>query len=161
MRRRLEKVYREHRQGLFSFALSITGSREMAEDAVHVAFERLWRTRRKPKGDAVAYVFAAVRNAAVDQVRRRRELPPITAPIYDESAADPHQAIVEAERQDRIRAGVEALPAHEREVVVMKVYGGLTFKQIAEVLGEPLPTVASRYRRTLATLKTVLEDDRP
>ena len=61
----LEAVYREQRQGLYSLAVSVTASHQLAEDAVHNAFERLIR-KSLPAGDLVPYVYRAVRNAAID-----------------------------------------------------------------------------------------------
>ena len=52
---------------------------------------------------------------------------------------------------------MEALPAEKREVVVMKIYSGLTFAQIAAVLDEPLSTVATRYQRALDEIRLLLE----
>ena len=65
----IEQIYRLHRKGLYTLALAITRHPESAEDAVHEAIVRLCRSDRSPTGDPVAYVFAAVRNAAVDQKR--------------------------------------------------------------------------------------------
>src|ERR1035437_6868644 len=62
IRQQLEEVYWEHRQGLFTLALSITRCHSRAEDAVHEAFTRLWKSRLSPRRDLVPYVFAAVRN---------------------------------------------------------------------------------------------------
>ena len=66
MRRSLERIYRKHRQGMYSLALSITRRPQAAEDAVQEAFVKLWRLGPAPRGDPVAYTYAAVRNAAND-----------------------------------------------------------------------------------------------
>ena len=153
----LERVYRDHRQGLFTLALAITRCPHRAEDAVQEAMARLWQSTELPQ-DPVPYAFSAVRNAAIDQTRRaavRHRLE--TASIFGgfQAAAhtdDPAGAAITAEQHARIRQAVDALPQPEREVVAMRVYGGLKFEQIAEALDEPLPTVASRYRRALDTL---------
>ena len=118
---------------------------------------RLWQSSELPR-DPLPYVFAAVRNAAIDQMRRtaaRRRLE--SASIFDgmppaAGPEDPAAAAITAEQHARLRQAVDALPQPEREVVVMRVYGDLKFEQIAEALDEPLPTVASRYRRALDTL---------
>ena len=60
-----------------------------------------------------------------------------------------------------MQAAVEALPAEKREVVVMKLYGQLTFAQMAAVLEEPLSTVATRYQRALEELRELLEAKSP
>ena len=64
MKETLERIYWDHRQGLYTLALAITRRPERAEDAVQDAFARLWTASRRPTGDPVPYVFAAVRNAA-------------------------------------------------------------------------------------------------
>jgi RNA polymerase sigma-70 factor (ECF subfamily) len=160
----LEQVYRTHRQGLFTLALSITRCPHRAEDAVQEAMARLWQSPARP-GDPVPYVFSAVRNAAIDQTRRsatRHRLE--SASIFNGFPAaaaggpgDPQTAVITAEQYEHMRRAVDALPQPEREAVIMRIYGDLTFDQMAEALGEPLPTVASRYRRAIERLKGCLE----
>ena len=70
---------------------------------------------------------------------------------------DPLTTILDQERDRQVQAAVEALPAEKREVVVMKLYGQLTFAQMAAVLEEPLSTVATRYQRALDELRVLLE----
>jgi RNA polymerase sigma-70 factor (ECF subfamily) len=81
----LERLYGEYRQQLFTCALAITCSPARAEDAVHDAFCRMLRRRRAVDDaaavDLKAYVFRAVRNAAVDQLRRRGPPPPPKPPF--------------------------------------------------------------------------------
>ena len=157
--RELERVYWEHRQGLFTLALSITRCSSRAEDAVQDAFGRLWRLRKPPRGELTPYVFAAVRNAAIDQMRRNAGMiqPPEEVSIFDAKAEDPAASVLEAERQELVRQAVEALPDDQRQAIILHVYGGLTFDEVATMLAEPLPTIASRYRRALEKLKQALE----
>ena len=155
MRQRLETIYREHRQGLFALALSITRSAPLAEDAVHDALLRLWRSDREPEGDTVAYVFASVRNAAIEIRRRRHDVTGCDS-VFADVAATPSTA--DAETAGRIRRAIDRLPLRPRQVVVMRLYGELTFQQIADTLGEPLQTVASRYRRSLEQVRQELHD---
>lgn len=155
MRQRLEAIYREHRQGLLTLALAITRSATLAEDAVHDAVLRLWRSARQPQGDAVAYVFASVRNAAIEVRRRQRPQSLLRDSLF--AARDDATCTLEAaEEGDRVRRAIDGLPLRARQVVVMRVYGELTFQQIAETLDEPLQTVASRYRRALEQIRQQL-----
>lgn len=160
MRANLERVYRRHRQGLYTLSLSITRSPDQAEDAIQEALARLWKSPVRPRGDPVAYVFAAVRNTAIELRRRRRPepiAPESLASIYDGQTDDPALAAMNAERFEALRVAVEGLGDEQREVVVMKIYGQLTFARIAEALGEPTQTVASRYRRALEKLRVCLD----
>ena len=159
MRTDFSDIYEQHRQGLFTLALAITRCPARAEDAVHDAFARLYRAGTRAPADPAAYVFAAVRNAAIDQVRRS---PPSAAEerasLFALPQDDPaHQALA-AERERSVARAMGTLPPDQREAVVLRVYGGLSFAQMAAVVNAPLATVAARYRRALERLKQRLEN---
>ncbi len=158
MRQELERIYEKHRQGLYTLALSITRHPSSAEDAVHEAFCRLYKLQVPPLHDKTAYVFAAVRNAAIDQNRRQKPTvqSELAISMFDCGEASPDAKAITAEQESLVRQAMDKLTDEQRHTVVMKVYGGLTFDQIAQTLGEPLPTVAARYRRALEKLKEVL-----
>jgi RNA polymerase sigma-70 factor, ECF subfamily len=155
----LDRIYLENRQQLFTCALAITRSPELAEDAVQEAFCRLFRLDRKPRHPK-AYVFRAVMNAARDQVRR---LPPASAAAEaGESIFDPRPGPPDlAEGWDlrrQVARALEGLSEDERETVVQRIYGGLTFREIARMREAPMGTVAAWYRRGLEKLKRRLEE---
>jgi RNA polymerase sigma-70 factor (ECF subfamily) len=134
--------------------LVITRSAARAEDAVHDAICGLLGGNHRP-ADLKAYVFRAVRNAAVDQVRRRaRGGEPLPDSVLD-PAPQPGQTAEEAEFRERVAAALERLSADERETVVQHLYGELTFEQIAAVRDAPLGTVASWYRRGIEKLRAI------
>jgi RNA polymerase sigma-70 factor (ECF subfamily) len=161
--RELEGIYSRYRQALFTLALSRTGHREQAEDAVHEAFVRLCRLGLGQSSDPVSYVFSAVRNAAIDQVRRMHiaggnggngSLP---ESIFDFRCGRAEERAISAERAELIAGAMGCLSAEQREALVLRIFGGLSFAQIAQVVGAPLPTVASRYQRALERLRERLE----
>ena len=57
-----------------------------------------------------------------------------------------------------VQAAMKQLPADQREVLTLKIWGDLTFREISETLGTPPNTVASRYRYALEALRNVLEE---
>ncbi len=163
VRTTLDRIYREHRQGLFTFALSITRDRDRAEDAVHEAFTRLCRLEAPPTGDPVAYTYAAVRNAATDELRRGTTRGKLAKSIYNgylptQDPDRPDDDVLDEERQRLVRNAIEQLPDPARQTLVMRLYAGLTFDQIAQALDEPLGTITSRYRRSLDKLKEHLTE---
>ena len=136
------------------YARQITGTRADAEDAVHNGFVRFWG-RRAAARDMAALFFASVRTAALDlrrgEARRRRrdrgrlpEMPQLAGP--GESG----------EMREQIERALGELPEAQREVVVMKIWGDMTFAQIAEVVLESPNTVATRYRYAMAKLEQLL-----
>jgi RNA polymerase sigma-70 factor, ECF subfamily len=153
----LDQIYREHRQQLFTCALAVTRCAARAEDAVQEAFCRLYRLDVRPQ-NVKAYVFRAVRNAALDQLRGNPQ-PSETFPefIFDPRPGPP-EAAAEEEFQRRVAAALMGLSADERETIVQHLYGNLTFRDIAEIREAPLGTVASWYQRGLAKLRTELEE---
>jgi RNA polymerase sigma-70 factor (ECF subfamily) len=144
---------------LYTLALSVTRCPELAEDAVHEGFTRLCRLTPDPQGDPVAYTFAVVRHAAIDMLRRGPSPPPLEAPIFDGHARSPSSEAIEAEEAARAQRAVDGLGSDQQELIVLKLYAGLTFEQIAETLGEPLGTVTSRYHRTMRQLRETLESE--
>ncbi len=157
----LEQVYRQHRQALFSLALTITGCSGLAEDAVHDAFVRLCGMQESPSGRLAAYVYAAVRNSAVDCCRRAKRDVKLAGTLFAErqnlgiANTGPASEDVSA----RLRHEIESLDAGTREIIVMKIYGELTFDEIGKVLDTPPATVATRYRRALLALEEKLRRD--
>ena len=114
---------------------------------------------REPGSSFSSGISAAVRTSAINQIRTAQRSPPIDSFFAgsDAQIAAPDAQAIQTERTDSVIAAVNELPADHREVVVLRIYAGLTFAQIAAITCEPLPTVASRYRRSLERLKQQLE----
>ncbi|NQZ58933.1 MAG: sigma-70 family RNA polymerase sigma factor, partial [Lentisphaeraceae bacterium] len=156
----LAEIYKEYRQGFFSLAMSVTRNAAEAEDAVHDAFVKLASKDIQIKGKAVPYVFAVVRNAALDRLRKRKKIVDVPEFIFDEQLSEekaPGLSLQERERDFIIRKELEKLDEPQREVIILKLFSGLTFEEISEITGEPLSTVSSRYARTLKSLKYKME----
>lgn len=124
------------------------------DDAVQEAFCRLARQRAAP-ADAVAWLYRAARNAAIDLGRaaRRRKR-------REEAAARPDRWFVEDEIDGldaaAAVAALEALPAEQREVIVARLWGGLTLDQAAAAGGCAVSTAFRRYEAGLAALRARL-----
>ena len=153
----LRAFYVENRQQLYTYAVSLTHSREAAEDAIQGVFEKLLRGTTLPL-DLRPYVFRSVRNGALDGWRRTK----VRLDSVFESAAALDATRPEtpaASRPDDLDALLQQLSADEREAIVLKTYSGLTFQQIAQMRDVPLPTVASWYRRGLEQLRSLLKEE--
>lgn len=145
---------------LVLYARQLVASKSDAEDVVQMAFVRWWR--RFPNGDAahIPLLYAAVRTIALDQRRsdtrrvNREAKSDIAVPHENAPAFDPQPgqqeiaAIVEKALQD--------LPGQQREVVTLKLWGNLTFNEIAAMTGESINTIAGRYRYALQALQRKL-----
>lgn len=152
----LERLFDRAAPRLLRYGLTLVRRREDAEDAVQAALVRL--TRSPQTLDAVqfpwAYLLRMVRNEALRILARRR---PVMA-LWDDltgRTAGPN-AIELAERDAEVQAALRRLPADQAEVVILKIWEGMTFQEIATVTGESLNTVASRYRYALTKLQSTL-----
>jgi RNA polymerase sigma-70 factor (ECF subfamily) len=142
--------------GLLLFARQWVRSVADAEDVVQEAFVRFWRRDLNIKNRALLY--AAVRSAALDLIRRdsRRERRETEAFAGAEHAVQPQFEQLD-DSQRELAGAVERLPRDQREVLVMKIWNELTFAEIGETLGISQNTAASRYRYALANLKKNLQ----
>jgi len=146
----------EHGAALLLLARQYVPGRADAEDVVQEAFVRFWRARDRAV-DATAFLFACVRRCALEWLRgeRRRGAREQAAALGRPGEALFEPALFEERRRD-VESALALLPPEQREVVVMKVWGGLTFPQIGEALAVPANTAASRYRYALEHLRREL-----
>lgn len=133
------------------------GSRADADDILQETFVRLARSRGKlaTVENPTSYVFAIARNESsrlLEARRRRGEVPmtPTADMLFDDAAANDARR---REAAELIAAALAALGPEQREVVELKAFAGLTFREIGELLGEPLGTVATRYRTALQRMR--------
>ena len=149
----LDTVWNLVARDLYNLALWRTGSAEDAEDALQDMFVRLARRplRHDRIRDLRSYLLRMVHNAAVDSARRRE------APVTDDT---PELITIDAvdERIDGRRASalLLRLPPAQREVVFLRHFAGLSFREIAGVCRIPTFTAASRHRLAIARLRGLL-----
>ncbi len=151
------QCYRELAPKLLLYARQWAHSQADAEDIVQAAFVRFWKKHPGGGLEHRPLLYAAVRTIALDTLRgeeRRavRENEPIAAvPKEGEPYFD--LAIERAELAVVVDGALRQLPDDQREVIVLKLWADLTFQEIADTLGAPLNTVASRYRYALERLR--------
>ncbi len=144
------EIFDRHGPALVLYARQWAGVPSDAEDIVQEAFLKMIRRAKFPD-DPVAYLFATVRRAALDQRRctarrnAREQQAAAQRPWFDTPS-------IALEENESIEAGLRSLPEPQREVVVMKIWGGLTFAAIGQVLEISPNTAASRYRYAIKAL---------
>lgn len=149
---KVELLYQQHGGVLLLFARTIAGDRARAQDAVHQVFLRMLESGNlRQVEDVKAYLFASVRNAILNDTKvQQRNV------VLDEESVwfDPPRRDYAAELN--LRRALSSLPEDQRQVVVLHVWGELTFMQIAEILSISANTAASRYRYACARLRQTL-----
>jgi RNA polymerase sigma-70 factor (ECF subfamily) len=145
----------------------IMGSEEEARDLCQETFLKAYRALRAFKGEArfSSWLYQIALNVCRDRMRRKRGRTLVSLDELDDAGNAPPldqgpSALELVEKNDLARAvagAVAALPDDQREVIVLKEYQGLTFLEIAEVLGLPTSTVKTRLYRGLVQLRERLE----
>ena len=140
----------DHAKQLLLYARQQTRSESDAEDVLQEALVESWR-RCDGEEPPLALVYATIRRRAIDLARShdarvRREQPEEGEAWFEPDLAD-------RETAELLVSAVRELAEHYREVITLKIWGGLTFEQIAEATGVPMNTAASRYRYALQELR--------
>lgn len=151
--------FEQHGPKLLLCARQWTRSAADAEDVLQDAFVRFWRRQRQLGGEPLALVVTSIRRAATDLARRqaRRGAREEHAQTGEGDVTPWFETPLEGdERRQTIEAALRRLPLEQREVLVLKIWGELTFADIATRLDLPPNTVASRYRYALGALRREL-----
>lgn len=157
-----------HMRRAYAAALALVNTREDALDLSQEAFVRAYRARRTldPARPFYAWLYQILRRLCFNFLRDRRtrvrRLEAGAGWLADEAARraapGPEHAFERAEAQRRVAAAIEQLPAREREVVALKDFEGLTYREIAALVGVPAGTVMSRLYAARQRLAAVLEE---
>ncbi len=150
---------------VFGLMLRMVAHRETAEDLTQEALMKAVGAlaRYRPEGKFEAWLFRIAANTARDWIRRRGRQPTLgldpADPAPPEAAVDhggPADPLTARERHKAVREALAALPAPDREVLSLRYYGELSFKEIAATTGEPLGTVLARAHRALKKLAALM-----
>jgi RNA polymerase sigma-70 factor (ECF subfamily) len=165
-----EVLLDRHRRGVHRFLSRFVGDAARAEDLTQDCWMRFidaapgWN----PDGRFKVWLYAVARNLATDESRRAslRAHPSLDAPVQGRPLADrvpsggrdPEGAAGDAEVRPRLLRAIAELPEEQREVFLLREYEGVSFAEIAEVTGAPVPTVKSRMRYALESLRRALQE---
>jgi RNA polymerase sigma-70 factor (ECF subfamily) len=157
-------LVRKYERPLFTFLLRLVGNRQSAEDLFQDTFLRMLRAlpQYKEDGRFSGWLFGIANNLAVDLLRRQRaqrvyfrdDEEALAAAIDYHSAADAE--VERAELMCLVEGALQQLPEKQRQVFLLRQHGDLSFKKIAELLGEPLNTVLGHMHYAVMKLRQQL-----
>jgi RNA polymerase sigma-70 factor (ECF subfamily) len=171
--RAFEELMRRHQTPLYNFILRSVRHPQTAEEIHQDAWLRILQGARdfQRASKFTTWAYTVARNLCIDHVRKAslRRHPSLDQPsgaeegpslgeVLPDRAAAVDRAAIGNELQARIAAAIDALPTEQREVFLMREYGDLPFKDIAEIVGAPENTVKSRMRYALERLQLALAD---
>ena len=149
---------------IYTFLVGLAGESQ-ADDLFQEFWLRVFRFSGgyRPQGKASGWLFRIANNVAMDGLsRRRRAAGNVDIAELGESLPDASPTGLKWAEQEELRrrlaAALEALPLEQRQVFLMREYGGMTFRDIAEELDIPIGTALSRMNYAVAKLRISLED---
>lgn len=166
----LETLIRRHKDRLFMFILSKVRDRELAEDVFQDTFLKIINTirtsRYNEEGKFIQWAMRIAHNLVIDHFRREKKQRKVTplgdydfmANIKDDSLTIEAKLIKEQIESKAISL-LELLPAEQREVLEMRIYADLSFKDIADQTGVSINTALGRMRYALINLRKVIAEN--
>lgn len=160
----LAEAYRRHAGAVFGLAKRLLRDQPRAEEIVQEVFLRLWNDPHRfdpDRGTLRSFLLAHCHGRAVDLIRsdssrRSREQRDATASAHQ--GYDVAHEVLDLAVAGHVRDALDSLPEGERRAIELAYFGGRTYREVAEVLGEPEGTVKSRIRAGLRRLRGELTD---
>jgi RNA polymerase sigma-70 factor, ECF subfamily len=169
----LAVLLQRHKRKIFSSIIVVVKDRALAEDIFQDTFFKIIQTLKKgqysEEGKFLPWVIRIARNLIIDHFRRAKKMPPVPVYINEEGeevsvfntlAGDDETAKNEDKQKFRkkIRTLINDLPADQREVVLMRIYYDMSFKEISEFTNVSINTALGRMRYALFNLKKMIHE---
>jgi RNA polymerase sigma factor (sigma-70 family) len=165
----LESIIRRHKNRVFAYILMVVKDKELAEDLFQDTFIKVINTFRsgqyKEEGKFIQWVMRIAHNLIIDYFRKSKRIPIIENnddyDIFDkvripvESVEE--QLIMEQIHHD-VKKLIDYLPTEQKEVLVMRHYGDMSFKDIAEATNVSINTALGRMRYALINLRKLVKE---
>ena len=155
----LAELYRRTRAAVYGLALSYLKNGAEAEDVAQDTFVKVWvaAPSYRPQGKPMAWLLTIARNLALGRLRTAARIQDLSDAQW--SAFSIESDTLTADDRTVLGAALGRLSDEERHIVVLHAVCGLKHREIAQFLDLALPTVLSKYHRSLKKLKTILEGD--
>lgn len=161
----LAEIYRRHSGAVFALALRITKNRTLAEEITQEIFVRLWKRWESydpERGTVRSFLLTHTHGRSVDLIRsessRRMREERETRQLVAAAGPTLEEEVVEMQMAEHVRGALKNLTDGERSAIELAYFGGHSYREVAEILGEPEGTVKSRIRTGLKRLAGSLRE---
>jgi RNA polymerase sigma-70 factor (ECF subfamily) len=155
-----EALYRNTFPRVYAYVASMLRDRAAAEDVTAQAFERAYRKRggfSARRGSPEAWVFGIARNAALDELRKRKRRASLETEPGDVRSPGPDEQAERSFQRDEVRAALATLDPRDRDLIALKFAAGLANGEIARVLDISESNVGSRLHRAVEKLRKAVQ----
>ena len=168
----LQELYSRFNIGVYNFVLRYTNNREIAEDVLQETFTRIWfasHTFNSKKGSVKNWIFTIGLNITRNEMTLKRyayqyidiDEVKLDDDDFSESSIDaPYEILEDIETKDKINKAIERLSPYLKEIILLKHFQELKFKEIAEMTNTPEGTLKARFHNALKMLKKILKEEK-
>ena len=160
-------IYR-HKQKIYSFIYSKVFDRDLAEDIFQDTFIKVIRTLKLGKyneeGKFLPWVMRIAHNLVIDHFRKNNRMPKFDNSgefsifsVLGDTALNAEKQIIKDQVESDVRRLIEELPEDQKQVLVMRIYNDMSFKEISERTGVSINTALGRMRYALINLRKVVD----
>ncbi len=164
----LEILITRHKQRIYSFIYSKVLDRDISEDIFQDAFIKVINTLKKgnynEEGKFLPWVMRIAHNLVIDHFRKDNRMPSFKNTdefdifsVLSDSSLNAEKALIKDQIHSDVRNLVEELPEDQKEVLMMRIYRDMSFKEISEQTGVSINTALGRMRYALINLRKVIE----
>ena len=153
-----DQLYDRHRGPLYRYFNRQVSDAATANDLYQGAWEKIIKSRRKyrPAAPFTAWMYKIAHNHLVDYYRRKSPADSTETDTLADDQANPAQDFIKGKQREKLRMSIVALPAEQRDTLLLQLETGLKLEDIAMVTGVSRETVKSRLRYAVTKLKQVL-----
>jgi RNA polymerase sigma factor (sigma-70 family) len=156
-----EALYRQNSGDIFAFVAGMLRDRSAAEEVTAIAFERGFRARATfdaKRGAPRAWMFGIARNAALDELRRRRRIAELPPEPEDRTSPGPPELAEASARRDVVLRALANLDERDRELIALRFDGGLSHAEIGEVLDVTATNASTMLHRAVIKLRKACDE---
>lgn len=164
----LETLILRHKQKIYSFIYSKVYDRDVAEDVFQDTFIKVIRTLKRgaynEEGKFLPWVMRIAHNLVIDYFRKNNRLPKFNNTndfnifsVLSDSSLNAENSLIKEQVETDVRRLVDELPDDQRDVLLMRMYEDLSFKEISDKTGVSINTALGRMRYALINLRKIID----
>ena len=166
----LSKLIKKHKSRIYNFIFSKVLNRDIAEDIFQDTFIKVIKTLKKgfynEEGKFLPWIMRIAHNLVIDHFRRNNRIPKFeNNNEYDifqnlsDSSLNAEKTIIKSQVSNDLQLLVEELPDDQKDVIIMRLYRDMSFKEIAENTGVSINTALGRMRYAIINLRKMIDDN--
>ena len=164
----LEMLINRHKDRIFTTIILIVKDSYIAEDLFQETFIKIIKNLKKGKyneeGKFLPWAIRIARNMAIDYFRKMKRMPTVTGSNGEDvfrkiklAVDNREEQMIRHEKESMVRAVINKLPEEQRQVLILRHYGDLSFKEIAAMTGVSINTALGRMRYALNNMRKMME----